>query len=160
MTGDGENGGDGVEGEDDVGKLDGDEGEGEDGDHAAVGFANEKAVLAQTDGVNLGEPFEPARRVGFFCGAFGEEQADSGYEKDGCEDVADPMEAGQQAEAGGDEGSAHEDGPGNSPEEDFGLVGRFDFEEAEEEQEDEEIVDGERLFDGVAGKVLGGGLGT
>jgi hypothetical protein len=39
-------------------------------------------------------------------------------------------------------------------------MGRLDVEGAEEEKEDEQIVDGEGLFDGVAGEVLGGGLGT
>jgi len=66
--------------------------------------------------------------------------------------------AGEQAEAGGDEGSAHEDGAEDSPEEDAGLLEGLDLEEAEEQQEDEEVVDGERLFDGVAGEILHGEL--
>ena len=39
-------------------------------------------------------------------------------------------------------------------------MGGFDLEEAEEQQEDEEIVDGERLFDRVSGEVLDGGGGA
>ena len=65
------------------------------------------------------------------------------------------LEAGEQGDAAGDEEAAHEHGAGDSPEEDFGLVGGIDLEEAEEEQEDEEVVDGERLFERVAGEVLG-----
>ncbi len=59
---------------------------------------------------------------------------------------------------GGDEGSTHDDGAGDAPEENLGLVAWGDFEGAEEEEEDEEVVDGEGLFDGVAGEVLRGGL--
>jgi hypothetical protein len=86
------------------------------------------------------------------------DEADGGDEKDGGEDVADPGEAGEEAEAGGDEGSAHEDGSEDSPEEDAGLLERLDLEEAKKKQEDEEVIDGERLFDRVAGEVLDGGL--
>jgi len=39
-------------------------------------------------------------------------------------------------------------------------MGGLDVEGAEEEKEDEKIVDGERLFDGIAGEVLGGRLGA
>ena len=39
-------------------------------------------------------------------------------------------------------------------------MGRLYVEGAEEQKKDEEVVDGERLFYGVAGKVLGGGLGA
>ena len=39
-------------------------------------------------------------------------------------------------------------------------MGGSDLEEAEEEKEDEEIVDGERLFDGVPGEVLHAGDGA
>ena len=49
---------------------------------------------------------------------------------------------------------------GDSPEEDAGLVGGGDLEEAEEEKEDEEIVDGERLLYRVPGEILRGGGGA
>ena len=64
------------------------------------------------------------------------------------------MEAGQELEAGGDEGSTHENGSGDSPEEDFGLVARLDLEELEEEKEEKEVVDGQRLFDSVASEIF------
>jgi len=70
------------------------------------------------------------------------------------------VKAGKETKAGGDERSAHENGSGNSPEEDLGLVAGLDFEEAEEEKEEEEVVDGQRLFNGVAGEVLRRRLAT
>jgi len=90
----------------------------------------------------------------------GDDEADGGGEEDECEEVADPVEAFEEVEAGGDEGSAHEDGAEDSPEEDARLEGFGDLEDAEEQEEDEEIVDREGLFDGVAGKELGGGCGA
>jgi hypothetical protein len=157
MPGDGEDGGDGVEREDDVGEFDGDESEKEYGNHRAVLFADEKSVLAQADGVDASEPGKPAGGVVFFRTGR-DDQADGSDEKDRGEEIADPVEAVEEAETGGDEGSAQEDGAGDSPEEDPGLTGGFDVEGAKEEKKDEEIVDGERLFNGIAGEVLGGGL--
>ena len=42
----------------------------------------------------------------------------------------------------------------------LGWRAAFDLEEAEEQQEDEEVVDRERLFEGVAGEVLDGAGGA
>ena len=98
------------------------------------------------------------RGRGFGLLGGGQHEADGGDEQDGGEDVADPLEVGEEAEAGGDEGSAHDDGAGDSPEENLGLVAGFDVEDAEEDKKDEEVVDGERLFDGVAGEILGRAL--
>ena len=100
---------------------------------------------------------------GVFLGlilAFGEDETDGGGEEDEAEEGLDPVETGEEAEAAGDEGTAHEDGSGDPPEEDAGLVGGGDFEDAEEEQEDEKIVDGEGFLEGVAGEELGGGGGA
>jgi hypothetical protein len=67
---------------------------------------------------------------------------------------------GEEGETSGDEEAAQKDCAGDSPKEDFGLMGGSDLEEAEEEKEDEEIVDGERLLDGVSGEVLYAGGGA
>ena len=75
----------------------------------------------------------------------GKKQADGGDQEDCGEGVGDPGEVGEECEAPGDEEAAQQDRAGDSPEEDAGLVGGGDLEEAEEEKEDEEIVDGERL---------------
>ena len=50
--------------------------------------------------------------------------------------------------------------PEDTPEEDARLEGVGDLKDTEEEEEDEEIVDRERLFDGIAGEELGGGVGA
>ena len=160
MAGNGEDGGDGVQGEDHVGELNGDEGEAEDRHHAAIVFNDEELVLTKADGADAGEPGNPAGGVGFFFFVGGKDEADGGKEQDRSEDVGDPLEPCKQTEAGGDEGSAHDDSAGDSPEEDFGLMGRLYVESAEEQKKDEEVVDRERLFYGVAGKVLCGGLRT
>ena len=160
VTGDGEDGGDRVECKEDVGELDGEEAEEEHGGHAAAALADEELVLAEADGMDAGEPFDPARGACRLLFLLGDEEADGGGEQDEGEHIADPGEAGEQAEAGGDEGSAHDDGASDSPEEDARLAGGFDLEELKEEEEDEEVVDGESLFDGVAGEVLDGGGGA
>ena len=67
------------------------------------------------------------------------------------------MEAVEQGDAAGDEEAAHQHGAGDSPEEDARLVRAVDLEKAEEKQEDEEVVDGHRLFEHIAGEVLDGG---
>ena len=157
---DAEDRGDGVEREDDVGEFDGDKGEEENGDHAATVFDDEELVLAEAYGMETGEPGDPAGGVGFvFLGGW-ENETDGGHEQDGGEGVADPVEASEESEAASDEGSAHEDGASDSPEEGFGLMDGFDFEDTEEKKEEEEVVDGQRLFNGVAGEVLRRRLAT
>jgi len=154
VAGDGEHGGDGVKREDDIGDLDGDESEEENRNHAASVFAGEELVLAQADGVDAVEPFDPARsRLGLLGG--GKNEPDGGDQQDASEDVADPLEVREEIEAGGDKGSAHDDGAGDSPEQHPGLMAGVDVESSKKNQEDEEVVDGERLFDGIAGEVLG-----
>lgn len=155
-----EHGGDGVEGEDDVGDFDCREREEENGGHPATAFAHEEAVLAVADGREPGEPANPAGGFGAigFCG--GHDEADGGDEQDCAEDVVNPGEGFEQFYASGDEGAAHDDGSGDSPEEDLGLADVGDSEEAKEQKEDEEVIDGERFFDGVAGEVLHGAFGV
>ncbi len=160
VAGDGEDGGDRVHGEDNVAELDSDEREQQEGGGGAAILADDEAVLARADGVQAGEPCEPAGRSGGLGLIFGDKKADSSYEEDCGEGVGDPGEVGEEGETSGDEEAAQENCAGYSPEEDFGLTGGSYLEEAEEEQEDEEIVDGEQLFDGVSGEVLHAGGGA
>jgi hypothetical protein len=160
VAGDGEDGRDGVEREDDIGEFDGDEGEKEDRDHAAPVFDDEELVLAEADGMEAGEPGNPTGGVDFVFFLGGKNEADGGDEQDGGEGVTDPVEASEETDAGGDKGSAHDDGAGDAPEEGFGLISGFDPEDAEEKEKEEEVVDGEGLFDSVAGEVLRCGLAT
>ena len=77
-------------------------------------FVDEELVLAEANGVDAGEPLDPAGRGLGLLGR-GQDEADGGDEQDGGEDVADPLEALEEAEAGGDEGSAHDDGAAGLP---------------------------------------------
>jgi len=72
VAGDGEDGGDRVEGEDYVAELDGDEREQKEGRGGAAILADEEAVLARTDRVQAGEPGEPAWRRGGLGLIFGD----------------------------------------------------------------------------------------
>jgi len=60
VAGDGEDGGNRVEGEDYVAELDGDESEQQEGRGGAAILADEEAVLARADGVQASKPGEPA----------------------------------------------------------------------------------------------------
>lgn len=88
------------------------------------------------------------------------DEPDRGDQEDCTEDIADPGEAIEQADAGSDECAAHENGSEDSPEEDAGLFEGLNLEDAEEKKEDEEVVDGERFFDSVSGKIFDGVVGT
>lgn len=154
MAGDREDGRDGVEREDNIGKFNGDQGEEENGCHATAVLDDEEMVLAEADGVDFREPANPGR--GLFTMGRGHDETDGGYEQDGCEDIADPGKAVEQADAGGDECAAHDDRPQDSPEEDAGLFEGLDLEQTEEQKEDEEIVYRERLFDSVSGEIFDG----
>ena len=91
------------------------------------------------------------RGLGFI---FGDKKAGGSDKQDCGEEVGYCLEVGEECEASGDKEAAQEDCAGDSPEEDAVLVGATDLEEAEEEKEDEEIVDGEGLLDGVPGEIL------
>jgi len=80
MAGNREYGGNGVQGEDHIGELDGDEGESEDRHHAATAFNDEELVLAKADGVDAGEPGDPAGGVGLLVFVGGKDEADGGDE--------------------------------------------------------------------------------
>ena len=64
----------------------------------------------------------------------------------------------QQRDARGDEERAQDDRSGHAPEQGGVLAARRDAKALEENQEDKEIVDAERGFDGVAGDEFEGGL--
>ena len=89
-----------------------------------------------------------------------EEHLDPGEDQEGAEDVDDPGEALDQLGADRDHGAAHQQGAHDAPEEDAVLVDRRHREEAEEHRDHEDVVDGQRLLDEVAGEVLDGGAGA
>ena len=85
-----------VKGYEDGGEFDGEEGQEEDGDHRAAIFADEELVLTKANGVDAGEPGDPAG-CGLDLLGRGQEEADGCDEEDGAEGVADPLEAGEEA---------------------------------------------------------------
>ena len=74
------------------------------------------------------------------------------------EDPGDPVEALQQRDAGGDEERAQHHRSGDAPQQRVVLALLADLEALKDDQEDEEIVDAERGFDGVAGDAFKRGL--
>ncbi len=96
VMGDGEDGGDGVESEYDVGEFDGDKREQQHGDHALAVFDDEEVIGSKADRMDPGEPAEPEwsgfARVCLWI--FWKEQTDGRDEEDGGEEIGDPVEVG------------------------------------------------------------------
>jgi hypothetical protein len=86
----------------------------------------------------------------------GAEQHESGDEDDGAENIGDEVEAGEQVESSDEEKSAHEDGAEYAPGEDAVLLCRRHGEGAEEDEEEEEVVDAEGLFQEIGAGELDG----
>ena len=83
-----------------------------------------------------------------------EEDLPCRVDEDGPEDRDHPVEGAHQRDAGEDEGAAQHDGAEDTPEEDAVLVPRRNGEAAEEKDENEQVIDGERLLQQVPGEVL------
>ncbi len=95
-------------------------------------------------------------RVGRDIGlAFLDQQhLDAGREQEGAEEQQDPVIALHQGCAGADHDAAqHQDGE-DAPDQRAILVFRRDREIAEDHRDDEDIVDRERLLDGIASEIL------
>ena len=92
--------------------------------------------------------------AGFIRVFFRDEEADRGDEKDDGEEIADPVESLEETEADGDEAATHQDGTEYTPEEDARLECGWNSEDAEEQEEDEEVVDGKGLLQGIASEEL------
>jgi hypothetical protein len=80
---------------------------------------------------------------------------DAGVDEEDAEDVDDPVEAFDERGAECDHRHAHDERAHHAPEEYPVLVLRRHLEVAEDEQEDEEVIDRERQLDDVAGQKLG-----
>jgi hypothetical protein len=78
----------------------------------------------------------------------------SGEDEKGPEDVDDPVELLDQVRPGANHGPAHGERPQDAPEEDPMLVPGRNAEVAEEEGEDEDVVDGKCLLDEIARQEL------
>gem|GEM_PF-3941318 len=170
VGGDGKDGRDGVDGEDQVGdfdqKQDEEEWSGVPNQLAAAlerGLLHEEAVfvILVGDRHQLAEPLqEPVvfsldRSFVVLEGHLG-----AGEEQDGAEDVHHEVELFHQIGAGCDHGSAHGKGAENAPEEHSVLILERHCEGAEEQHEDEDVVDREGFLDQIAGEEFDRRLGA
>ena len=86
--------------------------------------------------------------------------ADPGEDQERAEHVDDPVELLNQVGAGDDHRAAHHQRAENAPEQHAMLIAQRDAEEAEDQDEHEDVVDRERLFNQVAGEVLEAGVAS
>src|SRR5262245_1095950 len=83
-----------------------------------------------------------------------DQHLDAGVDEERAEDVPDPGEAREEGHAERDHRSPADDRPEDSPEQDPVLELAGHGEEAEDQNEDEDVVDRKRLFDDVTGDEL------
>jgi hypothetical protein len=187
VGGDGEDGGNRVHREDDVGELHHDEGQeqwsGEDG--AGPGALHDAILLrgrAGLRGLSRGRSTRPDEEV-LAMESFGdrqeaprhphhavlvridlvcveEEHLDSREDQEAAEDVDDPSEPRDELRTDGDHGSTHHQSSSDAPEQDSVLVDRGHSEEAEDHGDDEDVVHGQGLLDQVPREVSDRGRGA
>ncbi len=155
VTSDGQDGGDGIYGEKQIGGLDHQQ-DYEQGRGIKAGAANEELVAFEVLGHGNPTPEQTQHRIllGMDLSFILEEQLDAAVHQEGSEDINDPVESLDQAYAGHDENGAHDERAQNSPEQDLVLVGRRHLKETEDQQEDEKVIDTERKLDDVSGDEL------
>ena len=152
-----EHGRQGVEGEDDVGRLDDDQDDEHRRGHAlAVVDGEEVAVVVfGGDGEEAAEEPHGGVVLGVDVGVFaGEGHLDAGVDEERAEDVEDPVKARDDAHADQNEDRAHHDGADDAPEEHAVLEARLDLEVGEDENEHEDVVHAQAEFDEIAGEEL------
>src|SRR5690606_35075593 len=78
-------------------------------------------------------------------------ELDAGEDKEGAEEVDDEVELVDEHARRGDEDGTHDERADDAPEEDAVLVGGGHGEGGEDQEENEDVIDAERLLDQVAG---------
>ena len=86
------------------------------------------------------------------------EHPPGGVKQEQPEDPRDPFEAVEQRDARGDEERPQNNGAADAPQEGLMLACDAGAEAAEDDKEDDQVVDAERTFYGVAGDELKGRL--
>ena len=100
------------------------------------------------------QPYEDITRGVGLCILVVGEHFCTAIEEEHAEDGEYPLEARDDGSTEEDEDAAQDEGSDDSPEQHLVLVLAFYAEEREQHEEHEEVVDGERLLDEVAGEEL------
>ena len=156
VAGDAEDGRDRVHGEDDVGAFDDEQDQEQEGGLAPAVVAHEEARAVVAAGDRQEAPDQPHDEVLLRRDLFvpGEQEADPGDDQERPEQVDQPVEAPEQRGAGEDERRAQHEGAEDAPEQHPVLQLLRHLEVGEDDQEDEQVVDRERVLDQVAGDEL------
>lgn len=166
VAGDREDGGDRIEGENEVGRFDDDEHDEERCGHEFAGFLALDEEVAAVGFIGHGkEAAEEAHGevvvgidINFLLAR--QRHLDAGVDEKGPEDVEHPVEAIDHADPDENEDGPHDHGPNDAPEEHAMLVFGRDLEVGENENEDEDVVHAQAEFDDVGGEKLLGGHGS
>ena len=162
IAGDSEDGGNGVDGEGDVGDLDDEEDEEERGGEKLALLTLEEMRAAIFFGDAKMRAGETKNRIALEVRsliAF-PEHVDSAEEQEQAENGKNPVEARDEDGAGGDHEATSEECAKNAPGEDAVLYAIINLEGAEDDEEDEQIVDAQSFFDDVAGEEFHAALAT
>lgn len=154
VLGDREDGGDGVDGEGEVGAFDHEEDDEERGGDAAAFPGDEKVAVAVA--ARDGEVFSKKADDDVFGGVdivlFWQSHFDAGEDEKNAEAVDEPFEAVEEADAGEDEDEAHGRRADDAPEKDAVLVLGRHLEKHEDDDEDKDVVHAQAELDEVAGE--------
>lgn len=162
VGGDGEDGRHRVDGEHQVGQLHQHQGQEQRGGQAGglagarVDALNEEAVALQlvADGHHATQPLQGGV-VGQVHGLVARKQhLHAGQDQEGGEDIQHPAELADQGCADADHDGPQDDHAQHAPEQHPVLQGRRNGEEAEDQGDDKDIVDGQAFFDHEAGQVF------
>ena len=151
-----------IDGKDDIGSFDHQQNNEERRRKKSSVFADKEVITVVIVGHRHKTPEEPENRVPFRVDLIiiVREHLDAGDDQEGTEDVDYPVKLLDQCNAGKNEGGTHKQRPDDSPEKDLVLVLSRDTKEGEDHQEDEEIVDAQRLLDQITGQELHGRHGA
>ena len=157
ILGDREDGGQGIEREDHVGRFNDDQHDEHRRGHAAALVDREEVtlVVGGRDREEAAEEADGGVVLGVDLGVFaGQGHLHTGVDEKGAEDVEHPVKARDDAHSDQNKDRAHDDRADDAPEEHAVLVFRRDLEVGEDQNEDEDVVDAQAEFDEIAGEKL------
>ena len=148
----GEDRGDGIDGEDQVHHIHHHQHQGQRREHPAARLAHQKPRAVELRG--HAQPFPAEPDDGAFAGRFLlvlAEHLHAREDEEDAEAVEHPFEAGHDLHAERDHGPAHDQRADDAPEQHAVLMLRADLEEGKDHQEQEKVIDAQRVLDDVAG---------